>query len=203
VTDHRKARLILASASPYRAAMLANAGVQVEKIPAAIDERAVEEALETGDLTPADVAQVLSQAKADDVSGRNAGAYVIGSDQTLSLDGKILHKPADMDAAIDRLMLLSNRTHALNSGVCLVQDGHLLWSHVEIAHITFRKLDPGFIGRHLARVGKKALTSVGAYQVEGEGVQLIERIEGDFFSVIGLPLLPLLARLRHEGLLDT
>jgi len=202
MSDQSAGRLILASASQYRAAMLANAGVRVEKIPAGIDERAVEEALETGELTPADVAQVLSQVKADDVSGRNAGAFVIGSDQTLSLDGRILHKPANMDAAIDRLMLLSGRTHSLNSGVCLVRDGHILWSHVEKAQITFRKFDPGFIGRHLSRVGKKALTSVGAYQVEGEGAQLIERIDGDFFSVIGLPLLPLLARLRLEGLID-
>ncbi len=197
-----KVRLILASASPWRAAMLRNAGIAVETIPARIDERAVEETLEGAELGPDDVALVLSQAKADEVSTRNPSAVVIGSDQTLSLQGEILHKPRNRDEAIDRLLRLSGRTHQLNSGVCLVLDGETLWSHVEVTHITFRKLDAAFIGRHLAQVGDKALTSVGAYQVEGEGAQLIERIDGDFFSVIGLPLLPLLAQLRERGFID-
>jgi septum formation protein len=195
-------RLILASASPYRAALLANAGIVVEKISAEIDERAVEDTLEKSELTPADIAQVLAQAKADEVSSRLPDAFVIGSDQTLSLDGVILHKPADMDAAIDRLMALSGKTHSLNSAVCIVRNAEVLWTHVEIAHITFRKLDPAFVGRHLGRVGKKALTSVGGYQVEGEGAQLIDYIDGDFFSIIGLPLLPLLAQLRKQGIID-
>jgi septum formation protein len=202
MTGRSAARLILASASPYRAAMLANAGVQVEKIPAAIDERAVEETLEKSVLSPADIAQVLAQAKAEEVSSRCPDACVIGSDQTLSLEGVILHKPASMDAAIDRLMALSGKTHSLNSAVCLVRNGEVLWTHVETTHITFRKLDPAFIGRHLGRVGKKALTSVGAYQIEGEGAQLIEHIDGDFFSIIGLPLLPLLEQLRKQGIID-
>jgi septum formation protein len=202
MTTASKIRLILASASPWRAAMLRNAGIAVETIPARIDERAVEETLEGADLGADDVALVLSQAKADEVSTRNPSAVVIGSDQTLSLAGEILHKPRNKDEAIDRLLRLSGRTHQLNSGVCLVLDGEVLWSHVEITHITFRKLDAGFIGRYLAQVGDKALTSVGAYQVEGEGAQLIERIDGDFFSVIGLPLLPLLAQLRERGFID-
>jgi septum formation protein len=195
-------RLILASASTYRATMLANAGVSVEKVPAEIDERAVEDALEKSNLTPADIAQVLSQAKADEVSSRYPDAFVIGSDQTLSLDGMILHKPADMDAAIDRLMALSGKTHSLNSGVCIVRNEEVIWTHVETTQITFRKLEPAFVGRHLARVGKKALTSVGAYQIEGEGAQLIEHIDGDFFSIIGLPLLPLLGQLRKLDIID-
>ncbi len=195
-------RLILASASPWRAAMLRNAGITVEAIPAMIDERAVEETLEGSEIGPDDIALVLSQAKADEVSSRFPSAAIIGADQTLSLDGAILHKPGSMDEAIDRLLLLSGKTHQLNSGVCLVRDGEILWSHVEVTHITFRKLDPGFVGRHLAEVGDRALTSVGAYQVEGMGAQLIERMEGDFFSVIGLPLLPLLAQLRERGFID-
>jgi septum formation protein len=202
MTTAARIRLILASASPYRAAMLRNAGIAVETIPARIDERAVEETLEGAELGPDDVALVLSQAKADEVSNRNPSAVVIGSDQTLSLQGEILHKPRNKDEAIDRLLRLSGRTHQLNSGVCLVLDGEVLWSHVEITHITFRKLDSGFIGRYLAQVGDKAFTSVGAYQVEGEGAQLIERVDGDFFSVIGLPLLPLLAQLRERGFID-
>ncbi len=195
-------RLILASASPWRAAMLRNAGISVEAVPAMIDERAVEETLEGSDIGADDIALVLSQAKADEVSSRFASAAIIGADQTLSLDGEILHKPKSMDGAIDRLLLLSGRTHQLNSGVCLVLDGETLWSHVEVAHITFRKVEPGFVGRYLAQTGDTALTSVGAYQVEGLGAQLIERIEGDFFSVIGLPLLPLLAQLRLRGFID-
>jgi septum formation protein len=107
-----------------------------------------------------------------------------------------------MDAAIDRLMALSGKTHSLNSAVCLVRNGEVLWTHVETTHITFRKLDPAFVGRHLGRVGRKALTSVGAYQIEGEGAQLIEHIDGDFFSIIGLPLLPLLLQLRKQGIID-
>jgi septum formation protein len=202
MTTTSATRLILASASPYRATMLANAGVSVEKMPALIDERAVEEALEKSELMPEDVAQVLAQAKADDVSSRVIDGYVIGADQTLSLDGMILHKPADMDAAIARLIALSGRTHSLNSAVCIVRNGEVLWTHVETAHITFRKLDPQFIGRHLGRVGTKALTSVGAYQVEGEGAQLIDHMEGDFFSIIGLPLLPLLRQLRALEIID-
>jgi septum formation protein len=198
-----KVRLILASASPWRAAMLRNAGIGVEAVPAQIDERAVEETLEGSDIGPDDIALVLSQAKADEVSSRHPAAVVIGADQTLSLDGEVLHKPRSMDEAIDRLLALSGRTHQLNSGVCLVEDGEVLWSHVEIAHITFRKLDAGFVGRHLGQVGQKALTSVGAYQVEGEGAQLIEKIDGDFFSVIGLPLLPLLAQLRQRDFIDS
>jgi septum formation protein len=196
------ARLILASASQWRAAMLRNAGIGVEAIPANIDERAVEETLEGSEIGADDVALILSQAKADEVSSRHPSAIVIGADQTLSLDGEILHKPRTMDEAIDRLLALSGRTHQLNSGVCLVEDGEVLWSHVEITHITFRKLDSGFVGRHLAEVGQKALTSVGAYQVEGPGAQLIERIDGDFFSVVGLPLLPLLAQLRQRDFID-
>jgi septum formation protein len=202
MTTASKIRLILASASPYRSAMLRNAGIAIKTIPARIDERAVEETLEGADLGPDDVALVLSQAKADEVSNRSPGAVVIGSDQTLSLQGEILHKPRSKDEAIDRLLRLSGRTHQLNSGVCLVLDGEVLWSHVEIAHITFRRLDAAFIGRYLAQAGDKALTSVGGYQVEGEGAQLIERIDGDFFSVIGLPLLPLLAQLRERGFID-
>jgi septum formation protein len=197
-----KIRLILASASPWRVAMLKNAGIQFDAVPARIDERSVEVALEGSEVGPDDVALILSQAKADEVSERHPAAAVIGADQTLSLDGDILHKPRTMDDAIDRLLALSGRTHQLNSGVCLVRDGEVLWSHVEVAHITFRELDTAFIGRHLAEVGEKALTSVGAYQVEGAGAQLIERMEGDFFSVIGLPLLPLLAQLRERDFID-
>ena len=137
-------RLVLASASPFRRALLENAGLHFDVEPAQIDERAVEEPL--SDLSPEDVASVLAEAKAQDVSSRNPGAIIIGSDQTLSLAGDILHKAASMDEARRRLLALSGRTHELNSAVTLVKDGETLWRHMSIARMTMRDLDPAFIG---------------------------------------------------------
>ncbi|KJS07781.1 MAG: septum formation inhibitor Maf [Hoeflea sp. BRH_c9] len=193
-------RLVLASASPFRKALLENAGLSFDIEPAEIDERIIE--LSLGGLAAEDVASVLAEAKAQDVSGRNPAALVIGSDQTLSLQGEILHKPASMDEARRRLLALSGRTHELNSAIVLVRDGETIWRYVSVAHMTMRNLDPGFIGRHLSNVGDRALSSVGAYQLEGEGIQLFDRVEGDYFTIIGLPLLPLLAKLRELGAID-
>lgn len=195
-------KLILASASPFRKALLTHAGLDFQSQKPEIDERAVEAPLKDSGATPDDVALVLAIAKANDVSERNPGALVIGSDQTLSLGDEIFHKPADMEAARRHLLKLSGRTHQLNSAVAVVRDGETLWSHVGIASLTMRPLDPAFIGRHLARVGAKALQSVGAYQIEGEGIQLFEKIDGDYFTIVGLPLLPLLAALRNLGAID-
>ncbi len=181
-------RLVLASASPFRKTLLENAGLHFDAEPAQIDERAVEDTIEG--LDPDDVALILAEAKAQDVSGRHPGALVIGSDQTLSLGGDIFHKPASMDEARRRLLKLSGKTHELNSAIVLARDGETLWRHMSIAQMTMRDLDPGFVGRHLANVGDRALSSVGAYQFEGEGIQLFERIEGDYFAVIGLLLQP-------------
>ena len=192
--------LVLASASPFRKTLLENAGLTFDVEPAQIDERAVEAAL--GDLNPEDVATILAEAKAQDVSERIPGAIVIGSDQTLSLDGAIYHKPADMDEARRRLLALSGKTHDLNSAIVLAKDGETIWRHMSVARMTMRDLDPGFIGRHLSNVGDEALSSVGAYQFEGEGIQLFERIDGDYFAIIGLPMLPLLAQLRDLGAID-
>lgn len=193
-------RLVLASASPFRKAMLQNAGLQFDVEPADIDERAVESALT--DLDAESVATVLAEAKAQDVASRNPGCIVIGSDQTLSIDDQLLHKPRDMDEARRRLLALSGRTHSLNSAVVLVRDDETLWRHVSVAHLTMRKLEPGFVGRHLASVGDNALSSVGAYQYEGEGIQLFERIEGDYFTIVGMPMLPLLKKLRDLAVID-
>ncbi|CAM5581471.1 septum formation protein [Aquamicrobium terrae] len=195
-------KLILASASPFRKALLANAGIDVEAVPAQVDERALEAPLKDSGTSPEDVALILAEAKALDVSERRPGALVLGCDQTLSLGDEIFHKPADMEAARRHLLALSGRTHQLNSAVVLARDGQVLWRHVGVASLTMRKLDPAFIGRHLARVGDKALQSVGAYQIEGEGIQLFDRIEGDHFTIVGLPLLALLAELRKLGALD-
>jgi len=195
-------RLILASGSRFRKAMLEAAGVDIDVVPAEIDERAVEKTLAGTGASPEDVAQVLAEAKALDVSEKNPGRLVLGCDQTLSLGDEMFHKPADMEEARRHLLTLSGRTHQLNSAVVLARNGETLWRDVGIARMTMRKLEPGFIGRHLARVGPMALNSVGAYQIEGEGIQLFEKIEGDHFTIVGLPLLPLLKELRDLGAID-
>ncbi|MEM8653042.1 MAG: Maf-like protein [Pseudomonadota bacterium] len=195
-------QIILASKSQFRASLLENAGVKFTTDSANIDEREVEAPLLEAELGGADVAEVLGIAKATDVSSRNVDAYVIGCDQTLSLEGELLHKPEDMEAARRRLLQLSGKTHELNSSVAIVRNGEVLWSHVEVCRITFRDLDPGFVGRHTSEVGEILLQSVGAYQIEGPGVQLFEKIEGDYFSIMGLPLLALLAEMRKLKLVD-
>ncbi|MDD9908275.1 MAG: Maf-like protein [Ahrensia sp.] len=194
--------ITLASASRHRATLLRNAGVDFEQQSANIDERAVEAALDGSGTTPPDRATILAEAKAHDVSDRNPSELTIGCDQILSLGEDILHKVSSMEEARRRLLLLSGETHHLHSSVVLVRDGNTLWRHVESCAMTMRDLDPAYIGRHLAKVGDGVLASVGAYQIEGPGAQLFEKIEGDFFSIIGLPLIPLLGALRHEGAID-
>lgn len=194
--------LILASQSPFRRMLMENAGLTFQTQSAKIDERAIEAALAARNPTPQHIAETLAVEKALDVARRNSGALVIGSDQTLSLDGRVFHKPAGIAEATSHLTAMSGRTHSLNCGVALVRDGETLWRHVSVAHLTMRPLSQAFIERHLARVGERVLASVGAYQLEGEGVQLFERIDGDYFTILGLPLLPLLAKLRDLGAID-
>ena len=195
-------KIILASTSPFRLKMLQDAGVTVEAVAPDVDERAIDETLEGTGVMPEEVAAILAEAKALAVSERHPEALVIGADQTLSLDEKIFHKPADMEGARRRLLALSGKTHELNSAVVLARAGLVVWRTVEIARLTMRDLDPAFIGRHLGRVGDKALQSVGAYQIEGEGIQLFKTIKGDHFTIVGLPLLPLLNALREQGAID-
>lgn len=194
--------IVLGSGSPYRRKLLEDAGVPVEVIRPQTDERAVEDSISGTGATPAELAEILAAAKAADVSSRAPGRLVIGSDQTLSLGDEVLHKPADMEQARRRLLALSGRTHELKSAAVIARDGDIVWKHVGVARLTMRRLDPAFVGRHLSRVGERALTSVGAYQIEGEGIQLFDRIEGDFFTIMGLPLLPLLGALRDLGAID-
>lgn len=194
--------LILASGSPFRRAMLENAGISLEIVRPEIDERAVEAPLVGSGASPEDVALVLAEAKALSVSGKHPDAIVIGSDQTLSLQDRIFHKPEDMEGARRHLLALSGRTHHLNSAVVIARRGEPVWRHVSVASLTMRELSPAFVGRYMARVGDKALQSVGAYQIEGEGIQLFEAIEGDHFTIVGLPLLPLLKQLRDMGAID-
>ena len=194
--------IILASGSPFRKKMLADAGLAFDVDRPEIDERAVEAAVSGSGVAPEDLAVILAEAKALDVSARRPDALVIGCDQTLSVGDEVLHKPVDMEAARRRLLALSGNTHQLNSAVVIAKGGDVLWRHVAVARLTMRDLDPAFVGRHLSRVGPRPLSSVGAYQIEGEGIQLFERIEGDLFTIVGLPLLPLLAKLRELGVID-
>lgn len=194
--------LILASKSPFRSAILRNAGIAFGAEAAGIDERAVETPLLKSGAAAEDVASVLAEAKALDVSARFPSALVLGADQTLSLDDELFHKPPDMEAARLHLLKLSGKTHLLSSALVLARRGETIWRHVSVARMTMRELTPALIGRHLAQVGEAALSSVGVYQYEGEGIQLFEVIDGDYFTIVGLPLLPLLAELRRLGEID-
>jgi septum formation protein len=191
--------LILASKSPFRAMILKNAGIPFRSEGANIDERSVEAPLFNTGATPEDLAQVLAEAKALEVSERFADDIVLGADQTLSLGDDVFHKPRDMEEARRHLLRLSGRTHQLNSAMAIAKNGETLWQHMSVARLTMRDLSPEFIGQHLAEVGEAALQSVGAYQYEGLGIQLFDKIEGDYFTIIGLPILPLLHELRSLG----
>ena len=195
-------KLILASSSPFRRMLMENAGLSFEAHAARIDERAVEAPLERAGTKPDAVAIVLAKAKAEDVSRRFPDSLIIGSDQTMSLGDRVFHKPKDMAGAANHLRALSGLTHRLNSAVAIIRDGVVLWEHLTHADLTMRPLSADFIARHLARVGERALASVGAYQLEGEGIQLFEKIEGDYFTILGLPMLPLLQKLRELGAID-
>lgn len=193
--------LILASGSAARRNMLANAGLSFDVVPAGIDERAAEQPLLEAGVSAGDVALALAMAKALAVKA-DPGDVVIGADQVLDLDGRIFSKPESMEAARRQLLDLSGRAHRLHSAAACARDGAVVWTCVDTARLTMRDLDPAFVGRYLAGVGDAALGTVGAYQVEGPGIRLFEAIEGDFFVVLGLPLLPLLCFLRRQGLAE-
>ncbi|SCX35767.1 Maf-like protein [Agrobacterium rosae] len=194
--------LILASSSASRQMLMRNAGLSFSVQPADIDERAVDARLEQEGATPERIAVELAKAKALAVSELNPDAIVLGCDQTMSLADRIYHKPKDMTEAHTNLMSLSGKTHRLNCGAALARNGEIIWDVVTVADMTVRELDAAFVDRHLERVGTKVLSSVGAYQLEGEGIQLFTAIEGDYFTILGLPLLPLLTKLREVGLID-
>lgn len=196
------AHLILASSSPFRRMLMENAGLGFAAIAAKIDERAIEEPLARDGAGPDAVALVLAKAKAKEVSERYPGSLVIGSDQTMSLGDQVFHKPRDRADAANHLRQLSGKTHRLNSAIAFAKNGDILWEHVSHAQLTMRALSADFIERHLTRVGDKALGSVGAYQLEGEGIQLFSAIDGDYFTILGLPMLPLLQKLRELGMID-
>lgn len=188
--------LILASHSETRKALLTQAGLMFSTSPASIDERSLEQATLDAGGDGRDVALLLAEHKALDVSKVNPGAIVIGADQTLGLGTELLHKPASRDEAAAQLDHLRGKTHRLHAAVALVQDGVLLWSDIETAELTMREFSPEERDHVLAREGDAILSSVGAYRLEGPSIRLFETVTGDYFTILGLPLLPLLAALR-------
>jgi len=192
--------LILASQSPARKMLLANADISFEAVPADIDERSVQK--NSGLSAPGEIAGLLAREKACFVSLKNPGRYVVGADQTLALGSRLFSKPAGRAQAADQLRLLAGGTHELHSAVAVARDGKIVFSDVSVARMTMRRLDESAIEAYLDQAGQAVTTSVGAYQLEGLGVHLFERIEGDHFTILGLPLLPLLAFMRGEGLLN-
>jgi nucleoside triphosphate pyrophosphatase len=194
-------RLILASASASRRNLLASAGLAFDIDGARIDERAVEEEFLRQGGAPDDLAQRLARAKALEVARRNPQALCLGADQTLSIAGRILHKPADLMEAARQLHALAGRSHSLISAFCFARGGAALFESKEVANLTMRPLDERAIRLYLALAGPAALSSVGTYQVEGLGVHLFEKIEGDHATVLGLPMIRVLAWLRAQGCL--
>ena len=191
--------LILASKSRARQMLLANAGIRFEAVPADIDERAVQQA--SGLSAPGEIAGLLAREKALWVSARHSGKYVVGADQTLALGDRLFSKPAGRAEAAEQLRDLAGRSHELHSAVAVARDGKILFVVVAVARMTMRQLGGAEIRAYLDEAGEAVTSSVGAYQLEGLGVHLFERIDGDHFTILGLPLLPLLGFLRGERLL--
>jgi len=189
--------LLLASRSASRRALLEAAGVPIELHPADIDERA----LEQGAATPGAIAALLARAKAMSVARLRPGRLVLGADQVLALGDECFAKPADRAAARSQLQRLSGRTHELHSAIAFAGDADVVFEHIGTARLTMRPLSERLIDTYLDTVGTAAVASVGAYQVEGPGIQLFDRIDGDYFTILGLPLMAVLDFLRQRGCL--
>jgi nucleoside triphosphate pyrophosphatase len=193
--------VILASTSMARRRVLEAAGLAFEVEAPRVDEESAKLSLRAAGLSPRAQADALAELKALSVSRRRPG-FVIGADQMLSLDGEALDKPIDRAEARAHLKLLGGRTHELVTALVVAREGAPIWRMVETPRLRMRPLSDDFIESYLDRAGEGALTSVGAYQLEGLGAQLFERVEGDFFAVLGMPLLPLLGFLREHGLVE-
>ena len=195
--------IVLASASRARREILAAAGVAFTVEPANVDEPALREDLKARDsgAGPIAVAEMLARAKAEDVSKRHPGAMVIGADQVLAFEGQVLSKPNGIEAARKALQRLRAHTHELHAAVAFSENGKVVWTHTASASLTMRDFSDSFLDDYLVRAGDRVCQSVGAYELEGVGVQLFERIEGDYFTILGLPLLSVLKELRARSVI--
>ena len=193
--------LFLASTSKTRRELLTAAGIEYQSVAPQVDEDVIRQTLtaDETDVEPGDIAEVLARAKAEDVSTRFPGTLVIGADQVLACQDEIFSKADTIDEARDALLKLRGRTHQLHSAVALAQDGETVWAMVDTAHLTMRDFSMKALGSYMARAGDEVLDSVGCYKLEGPAIQLFERIEGDYFTILGLPMLPLIAELRSRG----
>jgi septum formation protein len=194
-------RIVLASQSAPRAAILAGAGLTFEAVASGVDEAPLKAASQAEGAAPRVVARRLAAAKAQAVSRTQPDAFVIGADQTLELDGALYDKVDSLAEARTRLQLLRGREHELHSALAVAKGGRVVWRFTESPRLTVRDFSDAWLDGYLARGGETLLGSVGCYLLEGEGAQLFERIWGDYFAVLGLPLLPLLGFLRGEGAL--
>jgi septum formation protein len=192
-------RVVLASASTIRAALLARAGIKAVQDPAGVDEAEVKRSFHHEGRSAASCAEALASAKAARIAERHPGAFIIGADQLLDCAGTGFDKPRDRAEARAQLMTLRGKRHELATAVVVAQNGAVLWQHVERPRLTMRDFSERFLDDYLRAMGDDVLTIVGAYQLEGLGIQLFARIEGDYFSILGLPLLPLLDFLRGHG----
>jgi septum formation protein len=195
--------LILASASAARARLLADAGVDIERDPAAIDESAIKRECRRAGWSASECAARLAEAKARAVGLRHPDRLVLGADQLLDCDGEWFDKPKDLAEARRQLQSLAGRTHELVTAAAVLRDGEVLWQALERPRVTLRRCSESFLDRYLAAMGDRALKTVGGYELEGIGAQLMARIEGDYFAILGLPLLPLLDFLRGAGALPS
>ena len=191
--------VVLASASATRRDLLAGAGLSLTVDPARVDEAAIKAAMAAEGASAEEAAVALAHMKAQRISRHHSGAMVIGADQILDLEGTWFDKPTDMNHARDNLLAFRGRTHGLATAACICRDGERIWHHVETPKLTMRDFSDGFLDQYLEDAGDGILASVGAYRLEGTGVQLFSRIEGSYFTILGLPLLALLDVLRANG----
>ncbi|HEX4196900.1 MAG TPA: Maf family protein [Caulobacteraceae bacterium] len=191
--------LVLASKSAVRARLLAAAGVDFEAVDSGVDEGPIKTRL--ADSTPKDVAMALAEAKALRASQARPPALVIGADQTLDLNGRLFDKPASLGEARDRLLMFRGRSHQLHAAVAAARGGEVIWRKAASSTLTMRDFSDAWLDGYLARNPGPALATVGSYEFEGEGAQMFERVIGDYFAILGLPLLGLLAFLRDQGVL--
>lgn len=195
--------LILASASPVRLELLRNAGIVVVAQAARVDEVAARQAMSHERAKPRDVADTLAEMKAMKVARNHPAGLVLGCDQTLALDDQVLSKPEDMDDARRQLMSLRGRSHQLHSAIVLFHEGRPVWRFIGTAKLTMRDVTDNYLETYLARTWPAVSGSVGSYMLEGEGIRLFSEVEGDYFTILGLPLLPLLSYLCARGFIES